>query len=185
MTLFERIIKDARFQAVVRLLDTQYRMNRRISDWASDNMYHGAIVSHPSVAEHTLKDILGGGGKSVGVGAITDLGGAEGSGSDEDDDLSETLSALDLATLDAGSGIPLNAESAEDVYPVLLLVDTSGLGMLEDSASATISSNSTNNGKDKKSSGGSSHRNFHEAELVKEHVLSLVRSGQLLLFLHV
>jgi hypothetical protein len=183
VTLFERIIKDTRFQAVVRLLDTQYRMNRRISDWASDNMYHGAIVSHPSVAEHTLKDILGGGGGKS-VGAITDLGGAEGSGSDEDDALSETLSALDAATLDAGLGIPLSAENAEDVYPVLLLVDTSGLGMLEDSATATISSNSSSNtGKDKKSSGGSSHRNFHEAELVKEHVLSLVRSGQLLLFM--
>lgn len=185
VTLFERIIRDARFAAVVRLLDTQYRMNRRISDWASDTMYHGAIVSHPSVAEHTLRDIIGdgkGGPAQAGQGAnekSRDVGADDGGGSESDDELSDTVSALGAASL--ATPLP-RAEEGEEVYPVLLLVDTSGLGMLEDSQ------NNENPGQqgqsqchgEKKSSGGSSHRNFHEAELVKQHVLSLVRSGVIL-----
>ena len=36
VTLFERVILDQRFAPVVKLLDTQYRMNALISDWASN-----------------------------------------------------------------------------------------------------------------------------------------------------
>lgn len=36
VTLFERIIKDRRFDQIVKLLNIQYRMNQIISDWASE-----------------------------------------------------------------------------------------------------------------------------------------------------
>ena len=39
VTLFERIITDKRFAPVVKLLDTQYRMNSLISDWASNGFF--------------------------------------------------------------------------------------------------------------------------------------------------
>jgi len=39
VTLFERIIRDRRFESVVKLLDTQYRMNALISDWASSGVH--------------------------------------------------------------------------------------------------------------------------------------------------
>lgn len=146
VTLFERIIKDSRFRDVVCLLDTQYRMNRRISDWASHNMYHDAIRSDPSVAEHTLRDILPGGRANSSA---------------------SSAEAGETGTVPEG-------DEPEDVYPVMLLVDTSGLGMFEDSTQDP-SAGSGVAGSGKKL--GSSHRNFHEAELVKQHVLSLVRSG--------
>jgi superfamily I DNA and/or RNA helicase len=165
VTLFERIIKDARFSNVVCLLDTQYRMNRRISDWASHNMYHDAIQSHPSVAEHTLGDILPGGRGTLSASAAA---------TDEGTDSTETStkdSAVATAAGETGPEVSDQREAAEEQYPVLLLVDTSGLGMFEDSSLE----NTGGDAGGKKL--GASHRNFHEAELVKQHVLSLVRSG--------
>lgn len=58
LTLFEKIIKDERFESVVSLLNIQYRMNDRISSWASKNMYQSLLLSDESVAEHTLLDLL-------------------------------------------------------------------------------------------------------------------------------
>lgn len=57
-TLFEKLILDARFGTVVKLLNTQYRMNDLISSWASVNMYNGHVLSDSSVANHTLIDLL-------------------------------------------------------------------------------------------------------------------------------
>jgi hypothetical protein len=166
VTLFERIIKDARFSNVVCLLDTQYRMNRRISDWASHNMYHDAIQSHPSVAEHTLRDILPGGRATLSTSVTaTDAG----------TDSTETGmkgSTVPTAADETGPLVSDQQETAEEQYPVLLLIDTSGLGMFEDSS---LENNTGGDTGGKKL--GASHRNFHEAELVKQHVLSLVRSG--------
>ena len=164
VTLFERIIRDSRFQAVVRLLDTQYRMNRRISDWASVNMYHGAIRSHPSVAEHTLRDILPGeGGSPTDPNKNTTSSSTDSDSSGDEDDVSSVQPPTSAQKTDQGG---------EELYPVLLLVDTSGLGMFEDSSLETAGSGET-----KKLS--ASHRNFHEADLVRQHVLSLVRAGKL------
>jgi hypothetical protein len=59
VTLFERVIRDAgRYGDVSKLLDTQYRMNALISDWASSQMYESKLHAHSSVATHTLRDIL-------------------------------------------------------------------------------------------------------------------------------
>lgn len=41
-----------------KLLNTQYRMNHIISDWASQNMYDGKLISASSVKDHTLGDII-------------------------------------------------------------------------------------------------------------------------------
>ena len=193
VTLFERIIKDARFRQVVRLLDTQYRMNWRISDWASHNMYHDAIKSHASVAEHTLRDIIGTGTGMLANSTTATASGAIAStkvdcdddvqvGNEEEDTakLTSTLatfstSATGVVTTERNAGNANDRiDEEEDAFPVLLLVDTSGLGMLEDSSSSANNVNNVNNATNKNSS---SHRNFHEAELVKQHVLSLVRAG--------
>lgn len=56
-TLFERLMKNtAQFGSVSFLLDTQYRMNASICEWASQAMYHGQLKSHSSVAAHSLQD---------------------------------------------------------------------------------------------------------------------------------
>lgn len=57
-TLFERIIQDSRFASLCCLLNVQYRMNDQISQWASREMYEGAVTSAPAVAEHSLQDYL-------------------------------------------------------------------------------------------------------------------------------
>jgi superfamily I DNA and/or RNA helicase len=163
VTLFERIIKDTRFQQVVRLLDTQYRMNRRISDWASHNMYHDAIRSHPSVAEHTLRDILP---RKDGSLPPRVLGGNTSSDNLSSKGNEESEPESDYSPVPPAATLPTDTEEAEDAFPVLLLVDSSGLGMYEDSSL------------DASKKAGASHRNFHEAELVRQHVLALVRAGE-------
>jgi ATP-dependent RNA/DNA helicase IGHMBP2 len=60
ITLFEKIITDARFNKISNLLNIQYRMNDLINSWASENMYEGKVISHESVKDHTLKDLLPG-----------------------------------------------------------------------------------------------------------------------------
>ncbi|CAH6793435.1 DNA-binding protein SMUBP-2 [Phodopus roborovskii] len=44
---------------VIRMLTVQYRMNQAIMWWASEVMYHGQLIAHPSVAGHLLKDLPG------------------------------------------------------------------------------------------------------------------------------
>ena len=153
-------------------------MHHSISDWASEQMYHGAIISHESVAHHTLRDIIGSSRVQESADAGAGAGDAEcnktpdfeaGGESEEDDDSVDTLA-------DIAASVNKASLDEEDTYPVMLLVDTSGLGMLEDSTVSSGSSGSKTNASGK---GGSSHRNFHEAELVKQHVLSLVCSGKL------
>lgn len=60
VTLFERLIQDpnGRFADFSRLLDTQYRMNSLISDWASSQLYANKLKSHVSVANHSLSDLV-------------------------------------------------------------------------------------------------------------------------------
>jgi hypothetical protein len=160
----------------VRLLDTQYRMNRRISDWASHNMYHGAIRSHPSVAEHTLRDILPRKDGSLpprSAGEEANIDNLSSEGYDESDPDGE-CSPVPAPAVPAE--VPISDEVEEEMFPVLLLVDSSGLGMYEDSSLETGGgAGGSAAGPAKKAS--ASHRNFHEAELVRQHVLALVRAG--------
>lgn len=52
-TLFERV-HDLYGEGVARMLTVQYRMNSRIMQWASDELYGGKLMAHPSVADHVL-----------------------------------------------------------------------------------------------------------------------------------
>ena len=58
VTLFQRIMSNPKMIGVPRLLNTQYRMNRVICDWASAAMYHNKLLSDESVANRTLSDIV-------------------------------------------------------------------------------------------------------------------------------
>ncbi|MCY1001363.1 AAA domain-containing protein [Myxococcus sp. MISCRS1] len=57
VSLFERLLED-HGDGVKRMLREQYRMNVRIMDFPSREMYAGQLRAHPSVADHTLQDVL-------------------------------------------------------------------------------------------------------------------------------
>ena len=50
----ERVLSD-HGDAVMRMLDVQYRMHEHIMTWPSQQLYHGRLQAHPSVAQHLLK----------------------------------------------------------------------------------------------------------------------------------
>eukprot|EP00198_Chlamydomonas_reinhardtii_P001007 XP_001690342.1 predicted protein [Chlamydomonas reinhardtii] len=54
-TLFERL--QTSVPTASAMLTVQYRMNKAIMQWSSDELYHGKLTAHPSVAEHTLRDM--------------------------------------------------------------------------------------------------------------------------------
>uniref|UniRef100_A0A671NT96 DNA helicase n=1 Tax=Sinocyclocheilus anshuiensis TaxID=1608454 RepID=A0A671NT96_9TELE len=58
VSLMERLIKKYG-DPVVRMLTTQYRMNGAIMQWASEQMYEGKLIAHPSVEKHLLRDLAG------------------------------------------------------------------------------------------------------------------------------
>ncbi|XP_051580007.1 DNA-binding protein SMUBP-2-like isoform X1 [Myxocyprinus asiaticus] len=58
VSLMERLIKKYG-DSVVRMLTTQYRMNSAIMQWASEQMYQGKLIAHPSVEKHLLRDLSG------------------------------------------------------------------------------------------------------------------------------
>lgn len=39
------------------MLTVQYRMESRIMQWSSDELYGGALTAHPSVAAHCLAEL--------------------------------------------------------------------------------------------------------------------------------
>jgi superfamily I DNA and/or RNA helicase len=57
VSLFERLLQD-HGEGVKRMLREQYRMNTRIMDFPSREMYGGELRAHPSVANRTLADVL-------------------------------------------------------------------------------------------------------------------------------
>ncbi|KAK2176747.1 hypothetical protein NP493_643g04012 [Ridgeia piscesae] len=58
VTLMERVLKLYK-DKVMRMLTVQYRMNDRIMQWSSDQLYDGKLVAHESVAKHLLRDLTG------------------------------------------------------------------------------------------------------------------------------
>ncbi|XP_062860705.1 DNA-binding protein SMUBP-2 [Trichomycterus rosablanca] len=58
VSLMERLIQKYG-DTVVRMLTTQYRMNCAIMQWASEHMYQGKLIAHPSVEKHLLRDLQG------------------------------------------------------------------------------------------------------------------------------
>ncbi|KAI3471377.1 hypothetical protein Pfo_030741 [Paulownia fortunei] len=55
-TLFERLA-DLYGDDVMSMLTVQYRMHELIMNWSSEELYHGKIKAHSSVAAHTLYDV--------------------------------------------------------------------------------------------------------------------------------
>ncbi|NXE00578.1 SMBP2 protein, partial [Chaetorhynchus papuensis] len=58
LSLMERLAGHYGERAV-RMLTVQYRMHRRIMEWASSELYGGRLSAHPSVAQHLLRDLPG------------------------------------------------------------------------------------------------------------------------------
>ncbi|XP_016068953.1 PREDICTED: DNA-binding protein SMUBP-2 [Miniopterus natalensis] len=58
LSLMERLADGCGAEAV-RMLMVQYRMHQAIARWASEALYHGQLMAHPSVAEHLLRDLPG------------------------------------------------------------------------------------------------------------------------------
>ncbi|KAL7461344.1 hypothetical protein ACHAXS_001762, partial [Conticribra weissflogii] len=52
MTVYERYSISCS-----RMLEVQYRMHRDISDWASNAMYGGRLISHESVSDRKLSSL--------------------------------------------------------------------------------------------------------------------------------
>ena len=57
LTLFDRAMRRLSSRSV--MLNVQYRMNRMISDWSSEEMYGGNLLAAESVMSRTLGDIDG------------------------------------------------------------------------------------------------------------------------------
>ena len=56
-TLFERL-HTLYGQSCSSMLNVQYRMNSKIMEWSSQAMYCGQLQAHPSVADHTLGQLV-------------------------------------------------------------------------------------------------------------------------------
>ena len=57
-TLFDRLERTYPSTQIKRVLKVQYRMHADIASFPSDELYESALISHESVAAHTLRDIL-------------------------------------------------------------------------------------------------------------------------------
>eukprot|EP00118_Oscarella_pearsei_P021325 m.238719 g.238719 ORF g.238719 m.238719 type:complete len:805 (+) comp40170_c0_seq19:883-3297(+) len=57
LTLMERAIDELGEDRIVRMLTTQYRMNVKIMNWPSHQLYKGLLTAAPSVEHHLLKDL--------------------------------------------------------------------------------------------------------------------------------
>ncbi|RHY45466.1 hypothetical protein DYB34_010996 [Aphanomyces astaci] len=57
LTLFDRVTQMEHSKCVVRMLSTQYRMHRAISDWSSKAMYASQLASCDSVASRKLSHL--------------------------------------------------------------------------------------------------------------------------------
>ncbi|KAG7341913.1 DNA-binding protein SMUBP-2 [Nitzschia inconspicua] len=84
-TLFERLMKLYAHDTkrISRMLQIQYRMNHNIADWASQAMYNGELLTHDSVRDRTLGQLL-----NVNENCRSDIF------DDDDDDLRQTILVL-------------------------------------------------------------------------------------------
>ncbi|TFK29436.1 P-loop containing nucleoside triphosphate hydrolase protein [Coprinopsis marcescibilis] len=58
VTMFERL-ENMYGSRIKRMLAVQYRMHKQICDFPSKTLYQSKLKSHPSVADHTLQDLVG------------------------------------------------------------------------------------------------------------------------------
>jgi superfamily I DNA and/or RNA helicase len=54
VTLMERVL-DLHGDKVMRMLTTQYRMNEKIMQWSSNELYESKLIAHDSVKHHLLR----------------------------------------------------------------------------------------------------------------------------------
>ncbi|GIL72076.1 hypothetical protein Vretimale_514 [Volvox reticuliferus] len=154
-TLFERL--QLTLPAASAMLTVQYRMNKAIMQWSSDELYEGRLTAHDSVAEHTLLDILGAppvqsttADRKGGLTSLKAAGGKKAKGK------TGKVAAHAVAPKSSGG---VQAEP-EGPLAVLLLVDTAGCGFEEQQEAE-----------------GSSYSNLGEAKAVMVHVKRLVHHG--------
>ena len=132
-------------------------MHDDISRWASDRTYDGRLLSHESVAGHTLNELL----PITAIQPISTI-------LTKSTRSTITNKAEAEAEAKAKAEAKAEAEGGKEELPVLMLVDTAGCGVEEDNRS------------DVHGSGGSksrSHSNEGEAILVELHVRALVARG--------
>ena len=55
-TLFERL-QGMYGDSISEVLTVQYRMHAAIMQWSSQELYHGKLTAHASVASHALSDM--------------------------------------------------------------------------------------------------------------------------------
>ncbi|EFJ52473.1 hypothetical protein VOLCADRAFT_79084 [Volvox carteri f. nagariensis] len=160
-TLFERL--QRLLPAASAMLTVQYRMNKAIMQWSSDELYEGRLTAHSTVADHTLVDVAGvlapssesaASGKGGKAGSAASSSGAKRSSSK----IKPAKAAAALPPRGAGAGAGnVGAEEAGPL-PVLLLIDTAGCGYEEQQEAE-----------------GSSYANPGEAKAVMAHVRRLVQ----------
>ncbi|GLI64102.1 hypothetical protein VaNZ11_007275 [Volvox africanus] len=153
-TLFERL--QCKLPSASAMLTVQYRMNKAIMQWSSDELYEGCLTAHISVAEHTLEDLLETAkavptDRKVGT-TMSRSSGKKASSKGKHD----KVVAPSVATIGPGGGEiePLG------LLPVIHLVDTAGCGFDEQQEAE-----------------GSSYANLGEAKAVMIHVRHLVNRG--------
>ena len=122
-------------------------MHDDISRWASDRTYDGRLLSHESVAGHTLNELL----------PITAI-----------QPISTILTKSTRSTITNKAEAEAEAEGGKEELPVLMLVDTAGCGVEEDNRSDVHGSGGSKS---------RSHSNEGEAILVELHVRALVARG--------
>jgi ATP-dependent RNA/DNA helicase IGHMBP2 len=148
LTLFERVIRNKSFQkaSLVFLLNTQYRMNLSICAWASQHMYGGQLLSHESVADRTVKDLL------------LEYGIPTSNPTESLDSVAPSVTLVEAHRSDLPDAQVQQSLCFKDegVLPVALLLDTTGSGMLEEACDE------------------GSKKNYGEADVVLKHVLYLL-----------
>jgi superfamily I DNA and/or RNA helicase len=151
-------------RSCARLLDTQYRMNAAICRWASEASYDGKLQSADGVASHQLQELLPSSPRHSTIGApakaLVGLGLLPHGAEPQQQQKTETE-----AEAEAKAGPEPEHENARVAPGPLLLIDTAGCQMHEDSPGESISFSSA------------SHRNQAEAQVVRKHVDVLLALG--------
>ncbi|PNH00590.1 DNA-binding protein SMUBP-2, partial [Tetrabaena socialis] len=159
-TLFERLQRS--LPAASAMLTVQYRMNKSIMQWSSDELYEGKLTAHESVAEHTLDDMPSPASVAAAPApAAAAKGGKKGGAKGKVSKSGAPAASGDSAAAAAdGAAGAAAAAAADGPLPVLLLIDTAGCGFEEQQEAE-----------------GSSYANQGEGKAVMAHVRRLIARG--------
>ncbi|GFR40163.1 hypothetical protein Agub_g720 [Astrephomene gubernaculifera] len=156
-TLFERLQRS--LPAASAMLTVQYRMNKAIMQWSSDELYEGKLTAHESVAEHTLADVQAAAAAAPKAAPATKSGKAAVGAKKATGKGKAAAKAPPPSSAAASAGAAADADAAQPL-PVLLLIDTAGCGYDEQQEAE-----------------GSSYANAGEAKAVMAHVQRLIKRG--------